>query len=324
MFFMKRAKKTIPFEMNLYALGTVNQIKVYGKNGEKALDEASKRLYEIDNKMSAFKDYSEISKINKSAGKSFEKVSEDTYYVIKKAIEYSNLSEGAFNPAVRPLVNLWGIGTDHQEIPKDSDIKNTLKLINYKDILLDDKNRSVMLKVTGQCVDLGAIAKGYAADQVKKILKKNGIKSAIIDLGGNIYALGNKPDGAPWRVGIQNPLTFRGDYMGTVNVTDKSVVTSGNYERYFIKDGRRFHHILDSRTGYPSQNGIISATIISDYSIDGDGLSTCAYVMGLEEGIKLVESTDRAEGIMITEDNKLHVTSGIKGTFEIINHEFKY
>lgn len=306
-----------------YILGTTNVLKAYGENAENAIYEAMKKLLDIDNKMSVFKARSEFSKINSNAGISFEKVSKDTYYVIQKAIKYASISKGAFDPTIRPVIELWGIGKGDAVILSEEQISQRLKLVNYKDIMLDDSNSSVKLTHKNQKIDGGAIVKGFAADEVKDIFIENGIESAIIDLGGNISVIGSNPSGMPWRVGIQNPLTPRGESVGTLSVSDKSVVTSGGYERYFIKDNKKFHHIIDSRTGYPSNNGIISATIVSDYSIDGDALSTCVYVMGVEEGLRLVEDMEGVDVIFITEDRKIYVSSGINDNFKLTNPNFE-
>ena len=157
---------------------------------------------------------------------------------------------------------------------------------------------------------------------MKSIFQNHNIKSAIIDLGGNIYALGNKLDGSSWNIGVQEPLNFEGACMGIVSVRDKSIVTSGNYERYFVKDGKRYHHIIDPRIGYPDDNGIISVTIISDCSIDGDGLTTCGYIMGLQRGFKLIEDQEGVDAIFITEDKKVYVTSKLKDSFQITNPQY--
>lgn len=272
--------------------------------------------------MSAFKENSEISKINLNAGVVPEKVSKDTYFVVKNSIKYSNILEGTFDPTIRPLVKLWDIGAEKEFIPKKINIEEALKLVNYNDVILDESNHSVMLKNKKQALDVGGIAKGFAADEVRDIFYKHNIKSALIDLGGNIFALGSKADNTPWKVGIQNPLKPRGEHIGILSVADKSVVTSGNYERYFMKDGERFHHIIDPKTGYPSQSKIISATIISDNSIDGDGLSTGVYILGIDKALRIIEEIQGIEAIFITEDKKVYITSGIKDVFELTDEEF--
>ena len=307
-----------------YSLGTTNRLKVYGKKANKAIKQSIKKVYEIDDKMSVFKEYSEISKINKNAGKEMQIVSKETFYVIQKSIKYCSLSKGAFDITIRPIVALWGIGKAGQQIPPINEIKENLKFVNYKNIVIDKNTSSILLKNEKQEIDVGGIAKGYAADEVKNIILKNGIKSALINLGGNILSMGTKEDGMPWNVGIQDPTRTRGEFVLTISVVSKSVVTSGNYERFFDLNGKRFHHIINPITGYPSDSDIISATIISDNSIDGDGLSTGVYIMGVPKAIKLIEGIEGVDAILITKSKEVYVTSGMIGNFTITNNEFVY
>lgn len=305
-----------------YVLGTLINLKAYGKKAEMAIAESIERLNNIDDKMSAFKENSEISRINFMAGVSAESVSDDTYLVVEKAIEYSKILEGTFDPTIRPLVKLWSIGNKGEKIPDEAEIQATIKLVDYKDVLLDESSSSIMLKHKKQALDMGGIAKGFAADEVRNIFLKHNIKSALIDLGGNIFALGKKQDNTPWRVGIQNPFEPRGEFIGILNVINKSIVTLGNYERYFIKDEKRFHHIIDPKTGYPSESKIISATIISDNSIDGDGLSTGVYIIGVEKALRIIEEIKGIDAILVTEDKNVYMTSGIREIFTLTDDEF--
>ncbi|MPQ31609.1 FAD:protein FMN transferase [Clostridium estertheticum] len=307
-----------------YSLGTSNQLKAYGKKATKAIEESIIKVCEIDNKMSVFKNDSEISKINTNAGNKPQIVSNDTYYVIQKAIKYCRLSEGAFDITIGPIVALWGIGKEGQQIPSSNEIKEKLKIVNYKDIVLDKDDRSIFLKNKKQEIDVGGIAKGYAADEVKNVMIKNGIKSALINLGGNILTLGTKIDGTPWGVGIQDPFKTRGEFALIISVINKSVVTSGNYERYFEVEGKRFHHIINPSTGDPSESDIVGATIISDNSIDGDGLSTGVYIMGVQKAIKLIEEIEGVDAILITKSKEIYVTSGMEGKFTITCDGFVY
>ena len=319
-----KATSTDPVQKETYMMGTIIQLKVYGENAQIAVEKSEKRIKEIEDKMSVNIKTSEISQLNAKAGISGQKLSPDTYSVIQKAIKYSKLSGGALDITIEPIVKLWGIGTEKERVPSKSEISEKLKLVNDNDIILDDKNSTVKLKGVNQAIDLGAIAKGYTADEVKKILLENKVKSALINLGGNVYAVGSKIDGTDWTIGIQNPLSTRGEYLGTVSFSDKSVVTSGNYERYFIKDGIRYHHIFDPTTGYPAEKGLISTTIVSNTSIDGDALSTSTYILGLDKGMKLVESIKGVEAIFITKDKKIYVTPGLQDSFNLTNKEFTY
>lgn len=306
-----------------YAMGTIVSLKVYGEKAEENIEEAIKLLGNIEDKMSVNKESSEVNKLNSSSGNKSQKVSKKTYYVIKKAMEYSKLSEGAFDITVEPLVKLWGIGTDKARIPSKEEIEKARELINYKNIEVNE-NGQIYLKKQGMKIDLGGIAKGYGADEIKSMLIKKGVKSAFINIGGNVNLLGSKTDGNPWKIGVQNPLKDKGEYLGILTVSDKSIVTSGNYERYFEKNGKRYHHIFDVATGYPAEKGLISTTIVSDKSIDGDALSTTTYVLGLEKAIKLVESQKGVDAIFVTKDKKVYVTSGLKDSFKLTDEEFQY
>ncbi|MBU3160271.1 FAD:protein FMN transferase [Clostridium frigoris] len=322
--FLTGNHKKLYIVREFYSLGTNNQLKVYGKKATKAIEESIKKVCEIDNKMSVFKEESELSKISINAGNKPQIVSNDTYYVIQKAIKYCALSKGAFDITIKPIVALWSIGKEGQQIPSSNEIKEKLKIINYKDVVIDENDKSIFLKKKEQEIDVGGIAKGYAADKVKNVMIKNGIKSALINLGGNILALGTKIDGTPWSVGIQDPFNTRGEFVLTIGVINKSVVTSGNYERYFEVKGKRFHHIINPSTGYPSESDILGATIISDNSIDGDGLSTGVYIMGVEKAIKLIEEIEGVEAILITKSREIYVTSGMEGKFTITSQDFVY
>ena len=207
-----------PVERTTYSLGTIINFKLYGKEAEKAIEQSITTLNEIDDKMSAFKDYSDISNININSGENYQVISKETFSLLKSAIKYSELTKGAFDPTIRPLVNLWAIGTDLETIPNKEEIDEKLKLVNYKNIIFNDDNTSIKLEYKNQSLDLGGIAKGHAADVIKDILIKNNIKNGIIDLGGNIYALGEKQDKTPWRVGIQDPFTSRGNSIGIISV----------------------------------------------------------------------------------------------------------
>nr|WP_245523141.1 FAD:protein FMN transferase [Thermosediminibacter oceani] len=307
-----------------FMLDTMIKISAYGSGASEAIDAAFDRISEIEKKMNASAEDSEVTGINKAAGREYFKVSPDTFYVIKRGLYFSELSGGRFDITVGPLVKLWGIGTENARVPEEQEIKSALSLINYRDVLLDEENHGVMLKRPGMRIDLGAIAKGYAADEVIRILKEKGVRSAVADLGGNVYVLGKKPNGEPWKIGVQDPFAeTRGDIFATVEVWDKTLVTSGVYERFFEEEGKRYHHILDTSTGYPVENGLVSVTIISDSSIDADALSTAAFSLGLKDGMRLVENLPGIEAIFVTADREVYITSGVeKYNFQIINEDF--
>lgn len=307
-----------------FNLDTINKITAYGPNASEIIDEAFNRISEIEQKMTSHGKESEIICVNEAAGVDFIDVSPDTFYVIEKGLEYSKKSQGRFDITIGPLVNLWGIGTENEKIPSQSEINEALELVNYNEMFLDKNKKSVMLRKANMSLDLGAIAKGYAADEAVRILRESGVKNAVIDLGGNIFAMGNKPDGKPWRVGIQDPFSSRGDSFATVEVSDKTLVTSGPYERFFEKDGKKYHHILDPDSGYPVHNELISSTIISSKSIDADGISTAAFALGLEKGMEFVENLKDVEVIFVTKDYNVYTSSGVsKYNFKILDDKYK-
>lgn len=315
--------KNQELSIGIYVLGTLVQLKAYGKKSNIALQQAEEKLKQIDDKMSVFKNDSEISNINRNAGQGGQTVSSDTYFVIKEAIKYCKLCKGTFDITIRPIVAIWGIGKDKARIPKKSEIEQALKLVNYEDIVLEDDIRWIGLKHKHQQLDVGGIAKGYAADEVKNIFVKNNIKSAMINLGGNIFVLGKKKGGTNWKVGIQNPLGAREEFIGTIELSNKSIVTSGGYERYSVLGGKKFQHIIDPRNGCPSESDVISVTIISDLSIEGDGLSTGLYILGVKEGMKVLKDLKGVEAIFITSNKEVYITDGIRDKLELCNEEFK-
>lgn len=308
-----------------YNLGTINEVTLYDvnkKTGEKILEECGSILMDIDNKMSNTIKSSDVSKINKNAGKAYTKVSKDTYYVIKKSIEFSNISNDTFDISVGPLIDLWSIGTDNAKVPNKEEIENILPLVDYSKILLNDENLSVKLSEENMKIDLGGIAKGYAADKIYDYLKSQNIKSAIINLGGNILTLGSKNNDQPFSIGIQDPTMPRGNSIGNIKVTNKSVVTSGIYERYIEKDNKIYHHMLNPHTGYPFENNLNSVTIVSDESIICDALSTTTFGLGLDNGMKLIESLDNVDAIFITKDKKIYLSSNLKDKFNLTDTSF--
>lgn len=319
-------KNSQPFTKDDFVIGTVVQIKIYdslkAKDAENILNDCIDILRDIEEKMSVNIEDSEVSRINSNAGIKEVKVSEDTYFVIKKAIHYAKLSDGLFDISIGPLVKLWGIGTESAHIPSQQEITRAMLKIDYNNILVDDQFMTVKLKTKGMAIDLGGIAKGYAADKLVQYLKSRNIQSAIINLGGNVYALGSNVNSRPWRIGIQNPFKERNTSAGIVKVSDKTVVTSGIYERYFEKDGKIYHHILNPFTGYPADNDLAGVTIICESSIHADALSTAVFIKGKDKAVDFLKNLDDVEAVLISKDKKVYVTSGIKQNFELVDKEF--
>jgi thiamine biosynthesis lipoprotein len=297
-----------------FVMGTVCTVTLYGRGKARVYRDIFSRLREIENRMSVNLPDSEVSRINAAAGREPVGVHEDVAMVIDRSIRYAALSAGAFDPTVGPLVSLWGIGGEDPRLPPQEEIDAARGLVNWRDAALDREQGTVFLKWPGMALDLGAIAKGYAADEAAAIIGRAGIKRAIIDMGGNILVYGVKKDRSPWRIGIQDPSGLRGSYIGFLRVRDKTVVTSGVYERYFELDGRRYHHILSTDTGYPADNGLLSVSIVAAESIDADALSTAVFAMGYEKGKALLESFEDTQGIFVFEDRGIRLYGEIDFT----------
>lgn len=304
-------------------MGTVVKVTLYDNASEEILDKAFDRVVEIEDLVSINKENTELDELNDNAGIKSVKLSDTTYDIIEKGVVYSKLSEGGYDLTIGPLVKLWSIGLPEANVPTEEKIQETIKKIDYAKVELNPETKEVFLSEEGMIIDLGSIAKGYAADEIVKILKEEGVTQAIVDLGGNIFAMGLKQGNKNWKIGIQNPFDNRGSSVGSVEVTDKSVVTSGVYERYLEKDGVKYHHILNPKTGYPYETDIVGVSIVADKSIDADALSTLVFTKGIEEGIKFVEKLDGVDAIFINDKNEVYVTNGLKGNFKIINESFK-
>ncbi|WP_286953991.1 MULTISPECIES: FAD:protein FMN transferase [Aminobacterium] len=318
LFWKGYSKKTPYSSRESYALGTLIRIQAQGENAPQALDAALQRIAEIEDHMSLHSSSSDIAFVNQKAGIEPVIVHNDTFFVMEQALKYAQKSSGYFDPTIGPIVDLWGIGTNKEKLPTEKEITQRLPLVNYAHSVINKETQSIMLLQKGQMLDLGGIAKGYAADEVAQIFRGKGIKSALIDLGGNIYAYGTKADGTLWNIGIQDPLEPRGTPLGIVKVSNCSVVTSGNYERFFEVEGKRYHHIFDPHSGYPAASGLLSATIVSQTSIDGDALSTTLYILGKEGGLAFIERIPGVEALVVTEEKKIYATSGMSKIFRLI------
>lgn len=268
----------------------------------------------------------DVMRLAEAAGKTPVEVSDDTRIVLQRALEIADRTDGALDVAIGPLVKLWGVATDSPQVPTQAEIDALLPLINRNDIVIE--GNKVFLKKPGMIIDVGGIAKGYTADKAIAYLKSQGIKSAIVDLGGNVYVLGSKPDGKggtkPWRIGIQDPFApARGTSIGIVSASDISLVTSGVYERRFTDEatGKTYHHILDPKTGWPSDNDLVSVTVVSKSSMDCDGFAK-VLVLGLEKGWKVLRDNG-LEGIFITADKKVYVTPGLAKDFTLKAEDYQ-
>ena len=287
---------------------TVITITVYDESHIPFLDECFVMAQYYENLFSKSIETSDVYKINHSNGLETV-VNEETFYLIEKSLSYAKFTNGAVDPTILPLSDLWNFG-ENQSVPDSLAIESALSLVGYPYVILDKENSSVTLNNKNMGIDLGFIAKGYIADKMKEYLLSEGVESALINLGGNILTIGSKPDGSPYILGVQEPFNDGISTIPNVSLTDKSLVTSGVYERCFYQDDVLYHHILDTNTGYPVNTGLWGVTILSDSSMEGDAYSTMCLCLGLTDGMNLIEQTDGMEAMFITEDMEIYYSSG--------------
>ncbi len=278
-------------------MGTEVNIIVVGNNRaviRSAVQAGFREISRIEDIMSAYKPNSELCSLNK-AGE--QEISRELLYVINKARYASELSNGAFDITCKPLIDLWHNARKTNEVPDTQNILNTLSLVEYRNILT--KNNNVKFNKAGMKIDLGALAKGYAVDMAMELIKSYDIKGALVDAGGDIRAIGKREDGKLWEIGIKHPRE-RNRIIGLVNLENSAVATSGDYERFFMLNGRRYSHIIDPRTGYPADNQIVSVSVLSSNCLTCDSLATAITVLGEKRGIELIEKLKGIEALIIT------------------------
>ncbi len=315
----KKTRESEPISKTDYMLNTVVSVTIYDSQDESLLDEALEICQKYENLVSPTLKTSEIYRLNHGElpeEDGFYQLSSETADLIARGLEYCELSDGAFDIAIEPVSSLWDFTSGEAVIPSQEDIQAALPLVDYRDVVLE--GTKIHFNKEGMGINLGAIAKGYIADKMKEYLQDQGVESAIIDLGGNVLCIGERTDGAPFRVGIRKPFADRSETAAIMEISDKSVVSSGVYERFFEKDGVLYHHILNPETGYPYENSLISVTIISDKSTDGDGLSTTCFALGLEKGMELINSLSDVQAVFITDDYQLHYSENFQDTIKLI------
>jgi thiamine biosynthesis lipoprotein len=310
-----------------FVLGTLCSVNLFEGGSPADYDAVFARFQEIQAVMAlaapAEGEATDLELVNLNAGIGPVAVRGELLAVLEEARRYAELSGGAFDPTVGPLVKLWGIGSDKPRVPAADEIERALALVDWRDLVIDRAAGTAFLRRRGQSLDLGAIAKGYAADEAAAILRGGRSRRALIDLGGNIFVLGERPWRESWRIGVQDPLAERGAYLGILRVKDKSVVTSGVYERYFEEGGRRYHHILSTSNGYPVENGLLAVTIVAKRSIDADALSTACFALGPERGLALVETLPDTEAVFVGRDRNVMLSSGAAEFFTLTDGDYR-
>ena len=300
-----------PIQRTDFLLNTFVDIKLYDTTDTTILDDAMALCKDLEARFSRTTEGSEIYLLNhRSTAKQTFELSAETAELLSLALHYCERSDGAFDITIEPASSLWDFTSGKAVLPDPVQLGEAVSKIDYETLLLEDQTLTFLSPET--TLDLGAIAKGYIADEIKELLLDRGVKSAIINLGGNVLCIGSKPSGEPFKIGLKKPFASESETFAIANIADMSVVTSGVYERYFELDGTHYHHILNPETGYPYENNLISVTILSDSSADGDGLSTTCFSLGLEAGMELINSLDGIYGCFIDEDYNIYYSEGME------------
>ncbi|BBB47418.1 FAD:protein FMN transferase [Pelolinea submarina] len=298
------------------AMGTVMAYRIWGTNAQACLEAVFGEIARLEGLFSRFDPDSEISRINRSAGRSSEAVSFTTMQMLRQALDICAECPGYFDPTIGPLVALWNIGKGSFAVPGAAKIQRALDLVDYRDLLLDPAQGTAGLRRSGQSLDLGGIAKGFAADQVMNIFQEYDVRSAYANLGGNVAAWGGRPDGFPWQVGIQHPRSTNG-LIGAVAVRNGVVVTSGDYQR-FVTDpqGRRFHHLLDASSGYPAATDLLSVTVAADSGVLADAYATSLFIAGKAGARRMLREHPEIEAVLVGQGGQIYVTKGLAERFQ--------
>jgi len=324
LFFLRVAPGVTMIEDTKLMMGTIVQIKVPVRSKEEArrAEEAVKKAFaeigRVEDTFSVFKVDSPISRINRDAAEMPVAATGEILDLIERAIEYNKKTEGAFDITVKPLVDLWHHARISQKLPADEEVKKALEKVGSQYILVDRANGTIGFKKEGMGIDLGGVAKGYATDRAIEILKANGIKAAIVNSGGDMYCLGTRSRKRPWKVGIQHPRD-KEKVFAEVKLKDAAIDTSGDYEKFFTLNGRRYAHIIDPRTGYPTGDGTVSATIIAKEAAVADMLATAACVLG-KDSLRIINSMNGVDAILIYKEKDGladAMSNGIETRYEI-------
>ena len=318
--------RTHASEESFFAMDTVMSFTAYGPKAEEAVDAAMKEIERLDALLSTGNESSEISQLN-AAGSFL--ISEDTLKLLEEAESIRQSTGGLFDVTVYPLMQLWGFPTGDYRVPTQEEISSTLSLVDAAQIQIEGAQVTLG---SGQQVDLGGIAKGYASDRVMELYREYGVTSGMVSLGGNIETLGTKPDGTDWKIGIRNPEITAASDIGSgtedvllaLEVENRAVITSGGYERYFEENGETYIHILDPRTGYPADSGLLSVTVVSEKGMLADALSTSLYIMGEADAAEYWRIHGNDEGnsfelVLVDTSGKVYATEGLRDKIEMRN-----
>jgi thiamine biosynthesis lipoprotein len=318
-----RVNAAEPVTRTEFVLWTQCSVTLFDPADPTILDAVFQRLHELHSRLSVNIPGSELDAVSDAAGRAPVRVGEDVFTVITRGLRMAEISGGLFDPTVGPLMKVWKMNSEEARIPAAPDLARARALVNWRDAVMDPKAGTIYLRRPGMRLDAGGLLKGYAGEEVVRILGERGVRSAMVDLGGNISAVGARTDGNPWRIGVQNPDAPRGTTMGVVEVVNKSVTSSGIYEHYFVQNGRKYHHIMDTRTGFPVDNGLEQVTVISDSSFDADSYDTVLFCLGPVEGLKLAASLG-LDVIMVSADRRIFATAEARRMLKLTDTSFSF
>lgn len=300
------------YTQDVFAMDTYMSLTAYGAGAKKSVEDAVTEINRLDALWSVGNKDGEVATLNKEGSGI---LSKDTKELFCRSLDLYKSTKGAFDITVYPLMDLWGFTTGKYHVPSKAQLKETLKYVNQSKIEFSEEDGAITLG-EGQKVDFGGIAKGFTSNRIMEIWKEQGITSGMVSLGGNVQVLGSKTDGSAWKIGIQNPDNQDGEMIGVVTVKNKAVITSGGYERYFKENGKKYHHILDTKNGYPADSGLTSVSIVSEDGTLADGLSTSLFVMGKDKAIAYWrQHKDEFDTILVENDGSIYVTEGLEKCF---------
>lgn len=312
-------------QKQLFAMDTYMEFTAYGKNSEKAVDAAIEEVQKLDAMLSAENSKSEVYALNEQGNL---QATDDLAELILRGKEIYQETDGLFDDTIYPVMKLWGFPTGNYHVPTAAEVQKKLALVDGNKVEIqtqdsDEKGRDSKEKTkfvtlgADQQIDFGGIAKGYTGQKLAELFQEYGVSSALVSLGGNIQAIGTKPDGSSWKVGIRDPKGGQQDYIGVLSVENQAVITSGGYERYFEEDGKTYIHIINPRTGYPADGDLLSVTIVSRDGTLADGMSTALYIMGYEKACQFWrQHREEFNVILVTDDGKIHISENLKENFQ--------
>lgn len=285
----------------------------HGASGPMATAAAEAEMLRLARLLSFYSSESDIGKLNLAAGSGDVRLSAEAIDALSRAMSVAKATDGAFDPTIGPLVQAWRAARSEGTVPSPKALERAISLVDHRDLQVDAACQSAGLRRPGQAVDLGGIAKGYIADRMADVHRAAGVTSGLINAGGDILAVGGRPDGRPWRIGLQHPRRRRGRWFGVVPVIDQAVVTSGDYERYHEVQGVRYHHLLDAGTGYPAVSGLVSVTVIAEHAVDADALATAVFIIGADAGIEVIRRVGSCQAVLVTTDGTVLISRSLRG-----------